>query len=449
MRSLPRFILSTAALALAGTTAMSATPALAQKKKDEKAAKAPALELSKEFRAGAVAAQTAMAKADAPIAEMAKLEQAGNSAGAAAKLAEAKTVMLAAKPAVDALIPLAKNADENYFLGDMQRRVGIVTEDNAYAKAGIERIISSGKADAKTQSGLLLTLGKFAYNAKDYAGALAAFEKARAAGSSSEDLDVLYLDTHFRAGQTDKGIQLAKTMIAARRAAGQAVPLSFLEAPAVALSKAKRNAELMPFLVDRVEYYPTGGHWSDALEGAFRTAPNNDVRIDVYRLRSAANLMKDDYDYNSYSFLAAELGLPAESINAITTGRSKVKIAGAAASEMTARETTQKGKLATDTVASIAASEGAAKSAATGRVAKGTGDAWLSHGENAKAAAMYQLALTKGGVDADLVNTRLGIALARQGDTAGAKAAFAKVSGPAYATTARLWTVYLDKGVKG
>ena len=80
------------------------------------------------------------------------------------------------------------------------------------------------------------------------------------------------------------------------------------------------------------------------------------------------------------------------------------------------------------------------------KIAKATGDAWLSFDEYDKAAAMYQLALTKGGVDADLVNTRLGIALAKKGDKAGAKAAFAKVGG-ARASTARLWTIYVDSGV--
>ena len=48
------------------------------------------------------------------------------------------------------------------------------------------------------------------------------------------------------------------------------------------------------------------------------------------------------------------------------------------------------------------------------------------------------------GVDADEVNTRLGIALARSGDKAGAKAAFAEVKGAPRSGIAALWTAYVD-----
>ena len=62
----------------------------------------------------------------------------------------------------------------------------------------------------------------------------------------------------------------------------------------------------------------------------------------------------------------------------------------------------------------------------------------------AKAASFYRVALQKGGVDADEINTRLGIALARSGDKAGAKAAFGSVQGTARSGIAALWTAYVD-----
>jgi len=53
------------------------------------------------------------------------------------------------------------------------------------------------------------------------------------------------------------------------------------------------------------------------------------------------------------------------------------------------------------------------------------------------------VALQKGGVDADEVNTHLGIALAKSGDKAGAKAAFDAVKGAPRAGIAGLWNAYL------
>ena len=73
----------------------------------------------------------------------------------------------------------------------------------------------------------------------------------------------------------------------------------------------------------------------------------------------------------------------------------------------------------------------------------GAADGHLSYGEYAKAVTLYRSALTKTGVDADTVNTRLGISLAMSGDKEGARAAFQAVKGPR-AEIAALWIAYLD-----
>ena len=60
---------------------------------------------------------------------------------------------------------------------------------------------------------------------------------------------------------------------------------------------------------------------------------------------------------------------------------------------------------------------------------------------------MFELAKEKGGVDADEVNTRMGIAKMKAGDNAAAKAAFEAVQGGARKQIAGLWLAYL--GSKG
>ncbi|MBC7158750.1 MAG: hypothetical protein H5U21_01715, partial [Porphyrobacter sp.] len=56
---------------------------------------------------------------------------------------------------------------------------------------------------------------------------------------------------------------------------------------------------------------------------------------------------------------------------------------------------------------------------------------------------MFALALEKGGVDRDRNLTRLGIAQAKQGKMAEAKASFEQVSG-VRAPVARMWALYAD-----
>jgi tetratricopeptide (TPR) repeat protein len=80
--------------------------------------------------------------------------------------------------------------------------------------------------------------------------------------------------------------------------------------------------------------------------------------------------------------------------------------------------------------ASLPGEESKAMAAANGASALKIGDAFYGYGEHAKAIALYRAALTKGGVDANLVNTRLAMALLASGDRAGAEAAFGALTGP-------------------
>jgi len=94
--------------------------------------------------------------------------------------------------------------------------------------------------------------------------------------------------------------------------------------------------------------------------------------------------------------------------------------------------------------ASISVSEKAANAAgATGKPAAGAGDAYLGYGEDAKAIPFYKMALQKGSVDADQVNTRLGIALARSGQKDEARKYLSAVGG-VRSDIAKYWLLYVD-----
>jgi hypothetical protein len=95
--------------------------------------------------------------------------------------------------------------------------------------------------------------------------------------------------------------------------------------------------------------------------------------------------------------------------------------------------------------ASLGGEESRAMSGASGSLALKLADAYAGYRDYPKAITLYRAALQKGGVDANLVNTRLGIALASSGDRAGAEAAFKAVTGPR-AELANLWLAWLSRG---
>jgi hypothetical protein len=92
--------------------------------------------------------------------------------------------------------------------------------------------------------------------------------------------------------------------------------------------------------------------------------------------------------------------------------------------------------------ASLEASAKEVAAAPTGRNALKVGDGFYGLGNYARAVELYRMALSKGSVDANTVNLRIGAALARAGDKAGATAALNSVTGPR-AELAKFWLLYL------
>jgi tetratricopeptide (TPR) repeat protein len=91
------------------------------------------------------------------------------------------------------------------------------------------------------------------------------------------------------------------------------------------------------------------------------------------------------------------------------------------------------------TAASLAAAE---KGASIPNAFIRVGDRYYAAGDYAKAASLYRQALAKG-ADSSLANLRIGEALARSGDKAGATAALTSVGG-ARSDLAKFWLVYVQ-----
>jgi len=191
-----------------------------------------------------------------------------------------------------------------------------------------------------------------------------------------------------------------------------------------------------------VRAYPTPSNWRSVLV-LYRDAKAQDpqMALDIYRLMKLTKSIAGERDYYEYAAIASERGLPGETKAVVDTAvASDAKLA--TSKNLSELRTMASPKIAAD-LASLPASERAAANAATGRQALSTADAYLSYGQDAKAIPLYRMAIQKGGIDTDVANTRLGIALARTGDKEGARAAFQAVKG-ARAEIAGLWMLYLD-----
>ena len=410
-------ILSTTALGLALALGAAATgPVLAK----EKAPKAQAADYSPKVREAAAAAQAAIQK--------------GDNEAAKASLATAE--------------PEIKTADDKLIIGQLTAQLAQKSNDNANLGKGISMMLDSGKLPPDQAANLQTARGKIAYQNKDYQTAETALLAAQQAGSTDPDLVPVLVESMHNNGKDLAALQLLNQQIDKTAAAGQPVPDTWFQrgisigyGSKTAADKPAINAALAGLTKQWVTAYPTKSHWRDTLiiyRDSNRIDP--DQELDMLRLLRTAGALNGERDYMDY-VLGTYLKYPGEAKAVLDEGvqAGAVNATGKNAAEI---RTLVNGKVGPDK-ASLPAGEKTARAAATGKNALSIADAYLGYNDYAKAVDLYKVALQKGGVDANVVNTRMGIALAKSGDKAGAKTAFAAVTGPRK-PLADFWTVYLD-----
>lgn len=414
-------------MALAAGFGMS-SPSLAQKNKKEAAAPAAwAPQLGKAFRNAAAPLQKAIQAKD---------------------YATAQSLLPAAEAA-------AQSPDEKFVLGQFKLQIATGTNDAAGQTKAVDEMIASGSGPAEMKGQLLFYQGQFAYKANNFPLAVQALSAAQQAGyvtkdangQPTQDLNLLLAESYFKANQVPQGLATLDRAIEAEKAAGRKPPQEWYGRAASMAYKAKLMPEVAKWTRAQVVDYPTTENWRSALV-IFGDANHFDdqTQLDLLRLQRAAGALAGERDYYEYAVLADKVGLPGEAKAVVDEG--KAKGAYSASSKAINEVGAAAGAKVAADKASLAASEKSAASAANGRAALGTGDAYYGYGDYAKAAAMYRLALQKGGVDANTVNLRLGMALARAGQAAEAKQAFAQVTSGPRAELAKFWTLWVDQGAK-
>ena len=313
-------------------------------------------------------------------------------------------------------------------------------------KAPLEVLVANPRTPQADQARYNYQLGIFATNAKDTAAATTYFQRAQQLGYNDPNLPLQLVKLKMEGGDIAGGSAELEKVIDAQMAAGQK-PDEQLFRYAIARTNAKRmGPQTYGWLKRYVAAYPNAKTWRDVvvtygLQPQGVATLDKGQKVDLYRLLRSANALADQYDYEIYAQWALDLGLPYETKAVLAEGKAAGKIP---ASSQNATSLTQAANQAISNEGSLAALEPRAKSAANGKLAASTGDAYLGSGNWAKAIEMYRLALEKGSVDADAVNTRLGIALTNSGDKAGARTAFETVKTPPRDGIAGLWIAFLD-----
>ena len=406
MKSVSRIALG-AALVLGSASMIATAPADAQKKKKGQEAAQPAqrsFNISKEERAALLPVQNAVAAKDWPAA------QAGLPAAVAA----------------------AQSPDARYAVGRFQLEIGLGTSNVAMQAQGLDNLIASGQVPAADLPVIYRNQAVLANNAGQKAKAEAAFAKVAELTPNDPEALINLAQIKNDLRKPKEAVPLITRAIEMKRAAGQPVDESWYKYALKMAFDGRSDPALRQTSVtlsrQLVAAYPTKENWRDALL-IFRDSSSLDpaAELDVLRFMRASGALageRDWFDLADGLYRAGNYG-EAKAVLDDGVARKMIDPRKAAFAELIRLNSA---RLNGDR-ASLAGEETKAMAGASGALALKIGDAFYGYGEHAKALALYRAALTKGGVDANLVNTRIAMAQLASGDRAGAEATFKALTG--------------------
>lgn len=362
-----------------------------------------------------------------PLQELDAAVKANDRAAIPAKLAAAKAA--------------AQTSDDRLMTAQLELKAAAAVDDKAAMAAALDAMIANSGLAATQTVEMQMNLAKLRFNLKEHDKAAAAAEQVLAVQPGHTDALLLLAETRKAQGRAADAVAALQRAILARTSAGQKAEESWYKR-AIAFAYEAKMPAAVTLGREWVAAYPSAQSWGDALR-IYRNVvkPDEPTLLDTLRLARATNSLSGDNEFHGYAYTALDAYALHEAKSVIDEGvaankidRSKPlikEIDAAIASKMT--NVSREG---------LAASAKEALTDANGRFALRIADAHYGLGEYAKAAELYRAALGKAGADANLVNLRLGMALARAGDKAGATAAFNAVTGPR-AELAKFWLLYL------
>jgi hypothetical protein len=348
--------------------------------------------------------------------------------------------------AVQALLPAATAAaqgnDAKFLVARVQLSVALATNDDARKVAALDSLIANPSSPPDELSRYLNARAEIAFAANDFATAERLFERLLQASPGDQRLIGNLAIVRRRMGNSTGALETLLQNIAAQESASQAVEESlYRRARDIAYTDRDRRAAELAVRLAR--NYPTPANWRDAIR-IYReiSRPSASLTLDAMRLSRAAGALQGQADYYSYAEILHQAALAGEAKAVLDEGiaRGAIRAQDSAVAQMLATANRRIGEDRTALNAQIAQ----ARAAPTGRLARAIGDTLYGYGRYGEAAELYRAAIGKTGEDRNLLNLRLGAALAMAGNRAEAETVLRAVSGEP-AGVAQLWLAWLAR----
>ena len=348
--------------------------------------------------------------------------------------------------AVQALLPAAQAGaqgnDAKYLVARVQLALSLATNNNAMKLAALDALIANPGSTPDELNRYLNARAEMAFEAQDFATAERLFDRLLQLTPGDTRLINNLAIVRRRMGNTAGALDTLLQNITAQETANQrAEETLYRRARDIAYTGRDRRAADLALRLAR--HYPTPANWRDAIR-IYReiTNPSAALTLDAMRLSRAAGALQGQADYMSFAEILHQSALAGEVKAVLDEGvaRGAIRASDTAVSQMLATA----GRRIAEDRSGLNAQVSQARAAPTARLARAVGDALYGYGRYGEAAELYRAALTKTGEDRDLLNLRLGAALAMAGRRPEAETALRAVTGTG-AGLAQLWLAWLSR----
>jgi tetratricopeptide (TPR) repeat protein len=320
-------------------------------------------------------------------------------------------------------------------------------KQNNYPEASkyFEAEINDGFLDEKEVPGRIKAVAQMNYQLKNYDKAIEYGQRAIKGGFADDEMKTLVGQSYYLKGDYKGTLKFYDEIISQQIKAGQTPkdePLQLALSACVKLNDSECTTKELERLV---EYHPKPEYWQNLLYSV-RSVSNLGDRntLQVYRLMSELDVLKDPTDYTEMAQLAIEQGNPGEAQHILEKGLQKGVFADARQKDKNQRLLDSAKKAATADQATLPKVEADANSSSTGDKNVGVGLAYLGYQQYDKALDQLSKGVTKGGVKNDAeARLLLGIAQLKTGKKDDAVKTFKGVKGDAnLERLAELWSLH-------
>ena len=334
---------------------------------------------------------------------------------------------------------VATTKEDHYWIARMQLKAAVDQNNNAAAAAALDAIAATGLSAPAELGSFYSVIGGNEFNAKNYAAAATAFQHQLALDPTNSAAMVNLALTQAAGGNKAEAVGELQKAILTSTAAGKK-PDEDVYRQAVSIAYAANLPSAIQLSQDWVKAYPNADSWRNTI-AIYRNETHQDGEgdLDLLRLMQAAGAMQKPSDYAIFinSDLDQQNYNEAQAVLDAGIAAHVIDPAGADFHQLAA-ELKAKPKM------SAAQLDAALKMSPNATNMLHIGDRFYAMGDYAKAADIYRQTMGKPGIDPDVSNLHLGMALLRSGDKAGAIAAFNAVKG-ARADIAKLWLIYAQQ----